>query len=89
MGFRQDSQYYISFFVVDELAIRLRFEALAPVLDERERRRFAAAEAVTAGRRLLRAIMFQSWPPNRGQAAKVDRDLRRTIYDDDAQTVYG
>jgi len=35
--------------VVDELAIRLRFEALAPVLDEHERRRFAAAEAVTAG----------------------------------------
>ena len=31
----------------------------------------------------------QSWPPNRGQTAKVDRDLRRTIYDDDAQTVYG
>src|SRR5438067_11001 len=31
----------------------------------------------------------ESWPPNRGQTAKVDRDLRRTIYDDDAQTVYG
>ena len=35
--------------MVDELAIRLRFEALAPVLDERGRRRFAAAEAVAAG----------------------------------------
>jgi hypothetical protein len=31
----------------------------------------------------------QSWPPNRGQVAKVDRDLRRMIHDDDAQTVYG
>jgi hypothetical protein len=31
--------------VVDEVAIQLRFEALDPVLDERSRRRFAAAEA--------------------------------------------
>jgi hypothetical protein len=36
--------------VVDEAAIRLRFEALDPVLDERSRRRFAAAEASAAGR---------------------------------------
>jgi len=36
--------------VIDEAAIRLRYEALAPVLDERGRRRFAAAEASTAGR---------------------------------------
>jgi transposase len=35
--------------VIDESAIRLRFEALAPVLDERSRRRFAAAEAMAAG----------------------------------------
>ena len=35
--------------MIDELAIWLRFEALAPVLDERGRRRFAAAEAVAAG----------------------------------------
>ena len=35
--------------MIDELAIRQRFEALAPVLDERGRRRFAAAEAATAG----------------------------------------
>jgi hypothetical protein len=35
--------------VIDESAIRQRFEALAPVLDERGRRRFAAAEAATAG----------------------------------------
>ena len=32
------------------MAIRLRFEALAPVLDERALRRFAAAEAQAAGR---------------------------------------
>jgi len=36
--------------VVDDAAIRLRFEALDPVLDERSRRRFAAAEACAAGR---------------------------------------
>ena len=36
--------------MIDEAAIRLRYEALAPVLDERGRRRFAAAEARTAGR---------------------------------------
>ena len=35
--------------MIDELAIRLRFEALKPVLDERGRRRFAAAEARAAG----------------------------------------
>jgi transposase len=36
--------------VSDEAAIRLRYEALDPVLDERSRRRFAAAEALAAGR---------------------------------------
>jgi len=36
--------------VIDEASIRLRYAALAPVLDERGRRRFAAAEARTAGR---------------------------------------
>jgi Rhodopirellula transposase DDE domain len=36
--------------VVDASAIQLRFEALDPVLDERSRRRFAAAEACAAGR---------------------------------------
>jgi Rhodopirellula transposase DDE domain len=35
--------------MIDEGAIRLRFEALEPVLDERGRRRFAAAEARAAG----------------------------------------
>jgi hypothetical protein len=35
--------------VIDESAIRRRFEVLAPVLDEQGRRRFAAAEAMTAG----------------------------------------
>ena len=36
--------------MVDEAAIQLRFEALDPVLDERSRRRFAAAEACAGGR---------------------------------------
>jgi len=36
--------------VIDEAAIRLRHEAIGPLLDERGRRRFAAAEALAAGR---------------------------------------
>jgi len=36
-------------FVIDDSAIRLRFKSLDPVLDERGRRRFAAAEALAAG----------------------------------------
>jgi transposase len=35
--------------VIDVAAIKLRYEAVSPVLDERGRRRFAAAEALTAG----------------------------------------
>ena len=35
--------------MIDKSAIRLQFEALKPVLDERGRRRFAAAEARAAG----------------------------------------
>jgi transposase len=35
--------------VIDEAAIRLRYQALDPLLDERSRRRFAAAEALSAG----------------------------------------
>jgi hypothetical protein len=42
--------------VIDESGIRLRFEALAPVLDERARRRFAAAEAMAAGRGGVTAV---------------------------------
>jgi transposase len=36
--------------VIDHEAIRVRFEALDPLLDERGRRRYAAAEALAAGR---------------------------------------
>jgi hypothetical protein len=43
--------------VIDEWAIRLRFEALSDVLDERGRRRFAAAEALAAGRGGVTAVM--------------------------------
>ena len=35
--------------MLDEAAIQLRYAALDPVLDERGRRRFAAAEARSAG----------------------------------------
>ena len=35
--------------MVDEAGIQLRYEALDPILDERGRRRFAAAEARAAG----------------------------------------
>src|SRR5260370_3889115 len=45
------------FGVIDESAIRQRFEALAPVLDERGRRRFAAAEATSAGHGGIVAVM--------------------------------
>ena len=36
--------------MIDHAGIRLRYEALDPLLDERGRRRFAAAEALAAGR---------------------------------------
>jgi transposase len=36
--------------VIDHEAIRVRFEALDPLLDERGRRRYAAAEALASGR---------------------------------------
>ena len=49
------SPYHIG--VIDESAIRQRFEALAPVLDERGRRRFAAAEASSAGHGGVVAVM--------------------------------
>jgi len=39
--------------VIDESAIRQRFEALAPVLDERGPTTLAAAEAIAAGRAAL------------------------------------
>src|ERR1700728_1847987 len=42
--------------MIDEMAIRLRYEALNPVFDERGRRRFAAAEAVAAGRGGVSAV---------------------------------
>jgi transposase len=42
--------------VIDETAIRLRYEALDPILDERGRRRFAAAEALAAGRGGVTAV---------------------------------
>ena len=43
--------------MIDESPIRLRFEALAPVLDEQGRRRFAAAEAIAAGWGGVSAVM--------------------------------
>ena len=42
--------------MIDEAAIQLRYEALDPVLDERSRRRFAAAEARAAGRGGVSAV---------------------------------
>jgi Rhodopirellula transposase DDE domain len=42
--------------MIDESGIRQRFEILRPVLDERGRRRFAAAEAVSAGRGGIAAV---------------------------------
>ena len=42
--------------MIDDAAIKLRYEALDPVLDERGRRRFAAAEALAAGRGGVTAV---------------------------------
>ncbi|TXL71781.1 ISAzo13 family transposase [Vineibacter terrae] len=42
--------------MIDESVIRQRFETLRPVLDERARRRFAAAEARAAGRGGIAAV---------------------------------
>jgi hypothetical protein len=42
--------------VIDEAGIQLRYEALDPILDERGRRRFAAAEARAAGRGGVSAV---------------------------------
>lgn len=42
--------------MIDHAAIKVRYEALDPVLDERGRRRFAAAEALAAGRGGVTAV---------------------------------
>ena len=42
--------------MVDQEAIRVRFEALDPLLNERGRRRYAAAEALAAGRGGISAV---------------------------------
>ena len=42
--------------MVDDAAIRVRFEAIEPLLDERSRRRYAAAEALAAGRGGVTAV---------------------------------
>lgn len=42
--------------MIDHGAIRLRYEALDPILDERGRRRFASAEALAAGRGGVTAV---------------------------------
>jgi hypothetical protein len=42
--------------MIDEAAIRLRYQALKPVLDEQGRRRFAAAEAQAAGHGGIKAV---------------------------------
>jgi Rhodopirellula transposase DDE domain len=42
--------------VIDHAGIKLRYEALDPLLDERGRRRFAAAEALAAGRGGIAAV---------------------------------
>ena len=42
--------------MIDDAAIKLRYAALGPVLEERGRRRFAAAEALAAGRGGVTAV---------------------------------
>ena len=42
--------------MIDVAAIKLRYQTLGPVLDERARRRFAASEALAAGRGGIAAV---------------------------------
>ena len=42
--------------MIDVAAIKLRYQTLSPVLDERARRRFAASEALAAGRGGIAAV---------------------------------
>jgi transposase len=73
--------------VIDEVAIKLRFEALAPLLDERGRRRFAAAEARSAGRGgvmavskitgVARSTIGRALKELRGEAPPLPRDRVR------------
>jgi hypothetical protein len=67
---------------LDEVAIQLRYEALDPVLDERGRRRFAAAEARSAGwsgvlalsriTGMARSTIGRGWP-NCGARRRMSR----------------
>src|SRR5437763_7967186 len=54
-------------FVIDEAAIRQRFEMLGPYLDERQRRVFATSEALAAGWGGIAAV------------SRVTRSARSTI----------
>ena len=62
--------------MIDDVAIGLRFRALDPLLDERGRRRFAAAEALAAGRGGVTAVSrvtgIARSTINRGQAELRD-----------------
>ena len=65
--------------MIDESAIRVRFKALAPVLDEHGRRRFAAAEAIAAGTGGVSAVMRAT-----GIARSTIRRGLDELADDDA-----
>jgi transposase len=62
--------------VIDTVAIRSRFEALAPHLDERSRRLFAAGEARAAGRGGVSAVS-EATGVARGTIGRGLADLRR------------
>jgi len=66
--------------VIDVAAIKLRYDALSPVLDERGRRRFAAAEALTAGRGGIAAVCAATGIA-RSTIGYGLRELRRTAPD--------
>ena len=67
--------------MIDESAIRLRFEVVAPVLDEHGRRRFAAAEAMAAGPGGVSAVMRAT---GRGLRLQIEVLRASTIRDIDA-----
>ncbi|HEY2133460.1 MAG TPA: ISAzo13 family transposase, partial [Acetobacteraceae bacterium] len=72
--------------MIDIIAIKARFEMLAPYLDERSRRLFAATEARAAGRRgvavseatgVARSTIGRGLAELRTENARLTRRVRR------------
>lgn len=62
--------------MIDHAAIRLRYEAPGPLLDDRARRRFAAAEAVDG---ILSSLNVASADASGSKAAKGKESMGATV----------